>query len=82
MRKSRLSEEQIIAILKEHEAGWSTAEVCRPEARTESYSLTPVSTREVQHPARPKDPDPFTSPQLSSYARGRCETSRSGAGQP
>jgi len=29
MRKSRFSEQQIIAILKEHEAGMSTAEVCR-----------------------------------------------------
>jgi putative transposase len=29
MRKSRFSEPQIIAILKEHEAGLSTAEVCR-----------------------------------------------------
>ena len=29
MRSSRFSEEQIIAILKEHEAGMSTAEVCR-----------------------------------------------------
>ena len=29
MRKSRFSEHQIIAILKEHEAGLSTAEVCR-----------------------------------------------------
>jgi putative transposase len=29
MRKSRFSEQQIIAILKEHEAGLSTAEVCR-----------------------------------------------------
>ena len=28
MRKSRFSEQQIIAILKEHEAGLSTAEVC------------------------------------------------------
>ena len=29
MRKSRFSDQQIIAILKEHEAGLSTAEVCR-----------------------------------------------------
>lgn len=29
MKRSRFSEEQIIAILKEHEAGVATAEVCR-----------------------------------------------------
>ena len=29
MRKSRFSEEQIIAILKEQESGRSTAEICR-----------------------------------------------------
>ena len=29
MRKSRFSEEQIIAILKEHQAGISLAEICR-----------------------------------------------------
>ena len=29
MRKSRFSDEQIIAILKEHAAGLTTAEVCR-----------------------------------------------------
>jgi putative transposase len=29
MRKSRFSDEQIIAILKEHAAGVSTAELCR-----------------------------------------------------
>ena len=29
MRKSRFTEEQIIALLKEHEAGFPTAELCR-----------------------------------------------------
>jgi putative transposase len=29
MRKSRFSDEQVIAILKEHQAGFSAAELCR-----------------------------------------------------
>lgn len=32
MKRSRFSEEQIIAILKEHEAGMPTADVCRRHA--------------------------------------------------
>jgi putative transposase len=30
MRKGRFAEEQIIAILREQEAGMATAKVCRP----------------------------------------------------
>ena len=37
MRKGRFSEEQIIAILKEHEAGLPTAEVCR------KHGISPAS---------------------------------------
>ena len=29
MRRSKYSEEQVIGILKEHDAGFSTAEICR-----------------------------------------------------
>lgn len=29
MKKARLKEEQVIAILREHEAGAATADVCR-----------------------------------------------------
>lgn len=29
MRKSRFSEQQIIAMIREHESGMSTSEVCR-----------------------------------------------------
>ena len=37
MRKSRFTEDQIIAILKEHEAGVPTAEVCR------KHNISPAS---------------------------------------
>ncbi len=37
MRKSRFTEDQIIAILKKHEAGVPTAEVCR------KHNISPAS---------------------------------------
>ena len=37
MRKSRFTEEQIIAILKEHEAGVPTADICR------KHTISPAS---------------------------------------
>ena len=40
MRKSRFSEEQIIAILKEQEAGRTTAEVCRRHGISQPTSTT------------------------------------------
>ena len=36
MKRSRFSEEQIIAILREHEAGSATAEVCRKHGISEA----------------------------------------------
>ena len=37
MKRSRFSEEQIIGVLKEHEAGMATAEVCR------RYGISPAT---------------------------------------
>jgi putative transposase len=40
MRKSRLSEEQIIAILKEHQAGIALAEICRKHGISDATFYT------------------------------------------
>jgi putative transposase len=44
MRKSRFSDEQIIGILKEHQAGLSAAEVCGKLKRLLADAMLDVST--------------------------------------
>lgn len=44
MRASRFSEEQIIAMLREHEAGAKTAEVCRRHGISDAISGKPSTT--------------------------------------
>jgi putative transposase len=47
MKRSRFSEEQIIGILKEHEAGVSVADLCRKHGVSDAERLH----RELQRPA-------------------------------
>jgi hypothetical protein len=42
MKKSRFSEEQVIGILKQHEAGVKTAGLCREHVNCKRPSNTPV----------------------------------------
>ena len=40
MRKSRVSEEQIIGVLKEHQAGLAVAEICRRHGSSDATFYT------------------------------------------
>jgi Transposase len=44
MKRKRHTEEQIIAILKEHEAGMNTADLCRKHGISEASTIGKPST--------------------------------------
>jgi hypothetical protein len=49
MKRSRFSEERIITVLKEPEAGMATAEVCRRHGLAPVAALIQPGPRPVQH---------------------------------
>jgi Transposase len=50
MKRSRFTEEQIIGVLREQEAGVSTADVCRKHGISELH----LTSRRITHPAADK----------------------------
>ncbi|MEQ9333800.1 MAG: transposase [Thalassobaculum sp.] len=74
MRSRKLTQEQIIAILKDQETGAKTAEVCRSPGNSDApffewkarYGGREVSEAHCWEPARPTDPsEPCDSKALS-----------------
>ena len=47
MKKSRFSEEQIIGILKQHESGLKTADVCREHGVSAGRSVSTTLRQDV-----------------------------------
>ncbi len=50
MKRSRFSEEQIVGILKEHQAGATTADLCRKRLSTSLLALlttAPLHTQDI-----------------------------------
>jgi Transposase len=47
MKRKRQTEEQIIAILKEHEAGFKTADLCRKHGISPGWGGAPLSVGAV-----------------------------------
>jgi len=53
MRKSRFSDEQIIAILKEHQAGFTAAELCRKHGVSDATFVSAVAGPRLRLGRRP-----------------------------
>jgi putative transposase len=53
MKRKRHTEEQIIAILKEHEAGVKTADLCRKHGISEGASTTGKPSTAVSRSPKP-----------------------------
>lgn len=71
MKKSRFSEEQIIALIKEQEGGVPTAEVCRSRGFSQRLEESWVSGHSAHRNAKLRRPN--TTHQEKTMATTSCE---------